>query len=252
MSEQEEGEKNFVNHCITHSLNNNLNNEQYCFLQIQSWTNTKNMQWMCGHWHCSLWHFGKISPSLVSDSLHTPSTYKHFSRTAGGLKSSQIIDSQATKKAFEWIFWGGNQWAWLAHAETWGPGWGEGAFERGLNAPCSRKKASQQNYKPEKISVLRHWEQNGFCFLEDNELTRAHHTEQDNHRGRKYYHWWNDAIFLSEYLLYVCLLNSWWIFMTFKVARRLHDVFKKKKNQRSVWAWACILWFAERDLYIFI
>lgn len=101
------GKKKCVNHCITHSLNNNLNNEQYCFLQIQSWTNTKNMQWMCGHWHCSLWHFGKISPSLVSDSLHTPSTYKHFSRTAGGLKSSQIIDSQATKKAFEWIFWGG-------------------------------------------------------------------------------------------------------------------------------------------------
>ena len=47
--------------------------------------------------------------------------------------------------------------------------------------PCAAdKKASLQNYKPEKISVLQHWEQNGFCFLQDNELTRAHHTVNCN------------------------------------------------------------------------
>lgn len=40
MSEQE---KNSVNHTITHNLNNNLDNEQYCFLQIQIWPNTKIM-----------------------------------------------------------------------------------------------------------------------------------------------------------------------------------------------------------------
>lgn len=60
----------------------------------------------------------------------------------------------------------------------------------GLNTPVPpQKKASQQNYKPEKISVPQRWEQNGFCFLQDNELTRAHHTERDNQRGHKCYHW---------------------------------------------------------------
>lgn len=59
----------------------------------------------------------------------------------------------------------------------------------GLSTQRSHKKASQQNYKPEKISVLLHWEQNGFCFLQDNELTRAHHTERGNPCGHKCYHW---------------------------------------------------------------
>ena len=82
---------------------------------------------------------------------------------------------------------------------------------------AAAKKASQQNYKPEKISVLRRWEQNGFCFLQDNEL--AHHTEQDNQCGRKCYCWWTDAIF-SQWAAIKCLrtFNSGWIFMTFKVA----------------------------------
>lgn len=93
--------------------------------------------------------------------------------------------------------------AWLAHAETRGPEREEGAFERALMPSAAAKKASQQNYKPEKISVPRHWEQNGFCFLQDNELTRAHHTERDKQRGRKCYHWRSDAIFLSERPLYV-------------------------------------------------
>lgn len=208
MSEQEK--KKTVLIAVLH-INNDLHNEQYCFPQIQIWPNTKNMRRMCGYWHCSLKLYGQISPSVMSvRQTHSPdksSTSKHFSRSECGLKFSQImcvfLHGHATKTTFEWVFWEltctcRDTRAWARGRCVWA----------GLNARCSRKKASQQNYKPEKISVPRHWEQNGFCFLQDNELTRAHHTEQDKQRGCKCYHWWNDAIFLSEHPLYVSAHNS--------------------------------------------
>lgn len=207
-----QGTKKTVLISVLH-LNNNPYNEQYCFPQIQIWLNTKNTKRMCGHWYCSLYHFGQMCP-LFSDCQADPFTTepsfsKHSCRSDSGMKFSQVmcvfIKNHATETTFEWgCFLGGGK-AWrltrtCSDTGAWARG---GSVRAGLNAQSSHWKASQQNYKPEKISVLRHCKQNGFCFLQDNELTRAHHAEQDNQWGRKCYHCWNDAISLSEHLLYV-------------------------------------------------
>ncbi len=94
------------------------------------------------------WSFtGKYPPSVVSvrqtHSPDKPSTSKHFSRSEGGLKFSQImcvfIHSHTTKTTFEWSFLGGLE-AWLAHAETRGPEREEGAFERALMPGAAAKR----------------------------------------------------------------------------------------------------------------
>lgn len=98
-------------------------------------------------------------------------------KVAGNLAKSSVFSIRIVppRQYLNVFFW-----------DAWGPtctcsdmgAWARGGIAcTGLNAQCSSKKASQQNYKPEKISVLRHCKQNGFCFLQDNELTRAHHTE---------------------------------------------------------------------------
>lgn len=136
-------------------------------------------------------------------------------------------------------------WAWLAHGKTRGSECGEGVFERAVNAQRGRKKASQQNYKPEKISVQQHWEQNGFCFLQDNELTRAHRTERNNPCGCKCYHWWNDAIFFSH-----CGFNvsAWLIDSEYSWPSGSLAVWHFPKKQRWVWVWTSVCLVAESSL----
>lgn len=152
--------------------NNQLHNEQYCFPQIHIWPHTKNMQKKKKVWPLALQPaaFWTSTPQFYFlRQSHSPDKQE-----AGLIFSSIVCDfihSHATKTMSEWcLFLFFSSWISASsepdlhmqgHA---GPEPEEGVVERGLNARRSRKKASQQNYKPEKISIPRHWEQNGFCF----------------------------------------------------------------------------------------
>lgn len=187
--------------------------------------------------------WAKMSPFNICQAesfTDTLSCSKHCSRSERGLRSSQVmcVFIGESSPRLNGSFWGRVS-IWLAHAQT----REEGASERGRDAPCSRKKASQLNYKPEKISVLRHCKQNGFCFLQDNELTRAHHTEQHDQRGRKCCHMRKTMQSFSQgtSITCHCPLNSHWIFTSLKVVGRLLDIFLKS----AVWGRAGISQFPE-------